>query len=201
MAEKHLLAAARRSFELEKLARLEFALCMADLMLGKSLDCWDQAEHSMAHFVNLVGDFGELAEHLVAEAAVVEDFEVPSEAQRCCSFVVLQGASDLLVAAYAAASKSKIIVSVVSHRRNFRILPATTATCFVMSQRVVRGTRDYGEALDDTSCTRLLCPCSESLGSSGSNHNFRREFSGCVRDLAVAAQVCENKNANDKNHQ
>lgn len=60
-----------------------------------------------------------------------------------------------------------------------------------MSRRVAQGTRDYDEALDDRSCTRLPFPCSENLGSSGSSRNFRREFSGCEQDSVVAVRVCK----------
>jgi hypothetical protein len=79
-----LLAAARRLFELEKLERWEFELCMADRVLGKSLDCSDPTEH----WVDLAGDFGALVVHLVVAAA--GDSEDPLVDRRCYSFAVAQ---------------------------------------------------------------------------------------------------------------
>lgn len=82
----HSLVAARRSFELEKLERLEFALGMADQELGKLLDCSDLAEHLME--LDLLVE--ELAVRLVEAVAAAEDSEDPLEVPRCCSFDVVQ---------------------------------------------------------------------------------------------------------------
>lgn len=107
VAEMSLLAAARSSFELEKLEHWEFELCMADQVLGKSLDCSGLAEHSKGRLADLAVDFGASAVHLVV--AAVEDFGDPLE-DRCSSAVALTSeALAHLVARHAAATKKNVL--------------------------------------------------------------------------------------------
>lgn len=81
-----MLVAARHLFELEKLERLEFVLCMADQVLGKQLDCSGQEEHltEQDHLAE------QRAVRLVEAVAAAEGFEDPLEVPRCCNFAVVQ---------------------------------------------------------------------------------------------------------------
>lgn len=71
----------------------------------------------------------------------------------------------------------------------FTALPAKVAPYFERHQPAAPDRRDCDGAPGGSSCTRRLFPCSDSLGSSGSGRNFRRESSGSVLDSAAGGQA------------
>lgn len=60
----------------------------------------------------------------------------------------------------------------------------TTPECYAADRPDWPGKPSSGAALHGTTCTRALCPCSESPGWSGSVRRFHPEFSGCASGLA-----------------
>lgn len=57
--------------------------------------------------------------------------------------------------------------------------------CYAADRPGWPGRPDSGAALHGTTCTRALCPCSESPGWSGSGRRSRPGFSGCASDWAA----------------
>jgi hypothetical protein len=100
------LEAAWYLFELEKSARLVFALCMADQMPGKLEDCWHQAVQLMV--AQLAGSLKEeLLRWKVAGRPVADSVDLLGE-QHCSSVEALTlEALDHPAAAHAEAKTSK----------------------------------------------------------------------------------------------
>lgn len=67
--------------------------------------------------------------------------------------------------------------------------PAKVVPYFELNQRAAQDRRDSDGELDDTTCTRLLFPCSDSPGSSELGRNFHPRFSESEQDLEAVAPV------------